>query len=493
MRFFHDHGFFSNLHFLTAKRQVEKKPLVNVAVRRVLGSLLGFVLLGHLAGAPENAGAQITPAYARSAAAVDFDQTIGMPPYVFRAYQFAAAEPGKVRVEVYIGMVNDILQFVKNPADSNYRAQYEVSITLWDKEKNPLDSRNWKRELVVADFDATNDRKKFNLEHAGFDLPPGDYEIALEITDRDTGKNLRDRRPLKLTPLAGEQIHLSSVIFTKAVPASMVNERDSLLQHYAALTTNLAVTASTARTEKQAPESREAMIGAAAYFEIYGAHAGETLQLQYELLDWRRQPQQTWNETLTVAQTPVRHLVDFAGKINQAGLHTFRLLVQRGAEAKAKAAQAEESFQVQINADPNFATALAANQALLYEPLRYIVKGADYKRIAETAAATRDSLVAAFWQQRDPDPGAAGNQLRDEFYRRVAFADLRFASALTGKAGWESDRGRIYIKYGPPREVHHQLAEQGAAPYEIWLYPDLDMHFVFRDKTGSGDFELINR
>lgn len=493
MWFYDNQGFFSNLHFVIAKNHVEKKPLVNVAVLTLIVCLVGFGLFGYMAGAPGNACAQAMPAYARSAAAVDFDQTIGMPPYVFRAYQFAAAEPGKVRVEVYIGMVNDILQFVKNPADSNYRAQYEVSITLWDKEKNPLDSRNWKRELAVADFDATNDRKKFNLEHAGFDLPPGDYEIALEITDRDTGKNLRDRRSLKLKPLTDEQIHLSSIIFTKAAPVAMAAERDSLLQHYAALTTSVPVEAPAARTGNHTTASGEAMTGAAAYFEIYGAKVGETVQLQYELLDWRQQPQQTWQETLTVAQTPVRHLVDFAGKINQAGLHTFRLTAQRGGDAKDKATKAEESFQVQINADPNYAAALAANQTLLYEPLRYIVKGADYKRIAETGAATRDSLVAAFWQQRDPDPGAAGNQLRDEFYRRVAFADLRFASAHTGKAGWESDRGRIYIKYGPPREVHHQLAEQGAAPYEIWLYPDLDLHFVFRDKTGSGDFELINR
>jgi GWxTD domain-containing protein len=130
---------------------------------------------------------------------------------------------------------------------------------------------------------------------------------------------------------------------------------------------------------------------------------------------------------------------------------------------------------------------------LLYEPLRYIVKSADYKRLTEVDSAARDSLVADFWRQRDPDPATSANQLREEFYRRVAFCDRRFASASAGKTGWETDRGRIYIKYGPPREVHHQLAEQGAPPYEIWLYPDLDLHFIFRDKTGSGDFELVNR
>ena len=442
--------------------------------------------------------------YARPAAAVDFDQTIGMPPYVFRTYQFAASPPGKIRVEIFIGMVNDILQFVKIFADSNpdsslvslnedrgYRAQYEINVTVWDKQKNAIDSRNWKRELVVKSFAATNDRKKLNLEHAAFDLPPGEYEVALEITDRDTGKNLRERRPLKLTAPEEKQLQLSSIVFTKPVPAAMAVPRDSLLRHFAAIAMSLPV-AARPQTEATANNARD-LVGAAAYFEIYGAPAGEKLQLHYQLLDWRRQVQEEWKETLTVAQTPVRHIVDFAGKIKQAGLHTFNLTVKRDAEAKQKDVAVEGSFQIQLSAEPNYTAAVSENKTLRYEPLRYVVKGAEYKRIVETGDAARDSLIAAFWRQRDPDPAAAGNQLQEEFYRRVAFADMRFAAANADKSGWESDRGRIYIKYGPPREVHHQFAEQGAAPYEIWLYPDLDLSFIFRDKSGSGDFELVNR
>jgi GWxTD domain-containing protein len=469
-----DHGFFSKHRLNLSENLVGKKLLAGFAAP--IRFVLWLVLLLYFGLAPEALRAQM--AASRSPAAMNFDQTIGMPPYIFRAYQFAAAEAGKVRVEVYLGMVNDILQFVKMAPDSNteihYRAQYEVNVTVWDKQKNPVDSRTWKRELVVDHFDATNDRKNLNIERAAFDLPPGEYEIALEITDRDTGKNLRQRRPLKLNAVNGRQLNLSSIVFTQ--PAASVLPRDSLLYHFAPIVL-----------------SKTSNRSGAAYFEIYSAQIGETLQLNYQILDWRRQVLQEWNETLTVTQTPVCHLVDFTGKINQAGLHTFHLAVKRRAGDKAKETAAEESFQVQISADQNYAAALAENKNLLYEPLRYIVKGADYKQIIEADEATRDSLVAAFWRQRDPEPAMSRNHLREEFYRRVAFAQMRFAAAGSGKAGWETDRGRIYIKYGPPREVHHQFAEQGATPYEIWLYPDLDLHFIFRDKTGAGDFELVNR
>ena len=509
-----DHGFLSNFCSINAENVFAKmRHAVSAAQFRLVG-LICLLLSAHFWLAAENANAQMASPYARPAAAADFDQTLGMPPYVFRTYQFAAPAPGKIRVEVFIGMINDILQFVKVSSDSSasplaalenrgYRAQYEVNITVWDKQKNAIDSRNWKRELIVKNFDATNDRKKLNLEHAAFDLPPGEYEVALEITDRDTGKNLRERRPLKLTAPEENQLQLSSIVFMKPAPAAMVAQRDSLLRHFAAITLNLPVAArppeGPTANAAHAMVGSKALAGAAAYFEIYGAPAGEKLQLHYQLLDWRRQVQAEWQETLTVAQTPVRHIVDFAGKIKQAGLHTFNLTIKRDAEAKPKDVIVEGSFQVQISAETNYAAAVSENKALPYEPLRYIAKGAEYKRLVETGEAERDSLIAAFWRQRDPDPAAAGNELQEEFYRRVAFADMRFAAANSNKsgskalAGWESDRGRIYIKYGPPREVHHQFAEQGASPYEIWLYPDLDLSFIFRDKTGSGDFELVNR
>jgi len=475
----------ANLPFLFAKQQLTSKCL---AIFLIAFDLLLF--------APGEVKAQMASTYARPAAA-DFDQTIGMPPYVFRTYQFAATDRGKVRVEVYLGMVNDILQFVKVTADSGedtrYRAQYEINVTIWDKQKNPVDSRNWKRELIVPNFDATNDRKKLNRERAAFDLPPGEYEVALEITDRDTGKNLRERRTLKLNAPDDSQLRLSSVVFTKPAAPEMTARRDSLLYHFAAITMSLPLGAR--RQDQATTKSSHDPAGVAAYFEIYGAKSGEPLELDYQILDWRRQILQEWKETLAVSETPVRHLVDLTGKISQAGLHTFHLAAKRGGDDKAKTAAAEENFQVQISADQNYAARLAENKTLLYEPMRYIVKGAEYKQMSEAAAATRDSLLAAFWRERDPDPATPANQLREEFYRRVAFAEVRFASASSGKAlsGWESDRGRIYIKYGPPREVHHQLAEEGAPPYEIWLYPDLDLNFIFRDKTGSGDFELVNR
>jgi GWxTD domain-containing protein len=461
---------------------------------------------------PEEGHAQISPAFEQPSAFVDFDQTLGMPPYVFRTYQFAVEQPVKatpvrVRLEVHIGMVNDILQFVKMAPDSSdeirFQAQYEVNLMIYDDRKNAVDSRNWKRELLANSFDATNDRKKLNREFAFFELPPGEYEIALEITDRDTGKKLRDRRPLKVEPLGDDQLRVSSIVFTQRPPKDAgpgalafaeIRDRAALRDSLPSNITSILMSLPPAVAENRAWDFTTDR--SAAYFEIYGVTAGETLQLQYEILDWRRQVIHAWEETLAVSQTPVCHLAHLEGKLTSPGQHTLRVTAQRagaGVSKHQREAKTEENFHVQISIDRNYTTQFLQNKNLLFAPLRYVARGAEYKRLAEADEVTRDSLITEFWRQRDPDPETETNALREEFYRRATFAEMRFAVSGIGKSGWETDRGRIYIIYGPPKEVHHQMAEQGSPPYEIWYYPDQDLYFVFRDKTGSGDFELVNR
>ena len=62
----------------------------------------------------------------------------------------------------------------------------------------------------------------------------------------------------------------------------------------------------------------------------------------------------------------------------------------------------------------------------------------------------RDQFIEAFWQRRDPTPDTAENEYKEEHYRRIAYANEHFAA---GMAGWSTDRGRIYVMYGPPDEI----------------------------------------
>jgi GWxTD domain-containing protein len=92
----------------------------------------------------------------------------------------------------------------------------------------------------------------------------------------------------------------------------------------------------------------------------------------------------------------------------------------------------------------------------------------------------RDQFIEAFWQRRDPTPDTEENEYKEEHYRRIAYANEHFAAGIPG---WKTDRGRMYIMYGPPDEIdshpsggtYERPMEEGGGetstfPFEDWRY-----------------------
>jgi len=105
-----------------------------------------------------------------------------------------------------------------------------------------------------------------------------------------------------------------------------------------------------------------------------------------------------------------------------------------------------------------------------------------------TTNAERDEFIERFWERRNPSPGGP-NQFKEEHYRRIAYANEHFASAVPG---WQTDRGHIYILYGPPDEIEPHPRAGGST---TWLYHHVEgvgdnATITFVDSTGRGDFRL---
>ncbi len=94
-----------------------------------------------------------------------------------------------------------------------------------------------------------------------------------------------------------------------------------------------------------------------------------------------------------------------------------------------------------------------------------------------------------FWARRDPIPQTMNNEALEEFLRRVDYANVHFSYFGNG---WKTDRGRIYIRYGPPSEVESHPMERNSPPYEVWYYDEEGLVFIFMDRYGIGDYKLIN-
>ena len=130
----------------------------------------------------------------------------------------------------------------------------------------------------------------------------------------------------------------------------------------------------------------------------------------------------------------------------------------------------------------------------LNEDVVYIIT--DEERSAFKALQTddeRQNFVEEFWLRRDPTPNTIENEFEDEHYRRIAYANDDFASVIPG---WKTDRGRIYIMYGPPDGIESHRAD-GEVPYpsEDWRYRHIEgiganILFEFVDVTGTGEYHV---
>ena len=130
----------------------------------------------------------------------------------------------------------------------------------------------------------------------------------------------------------------------------------------------------------------------------------------------------------------------------------------------------------------------------LNQDVVYII--ADAERAAFQKLTTdeeRQKFIDQFWLRRDPTPGTAQNEFKEEHYRRIEYANQRFRT-VSGQPGWQTDRGHMYIVYGPPDELedHPQGVRTG---YQIWLYHHVEgigdnVTITFVDRTGTRDYRL---
>ncbi len=142
----------------------------------------------------------------------------------------------------------------------------------------------------------------------------------------------------------------------------------------------------------------------------------------------------------------------------------------------------------------------------LDEDVKYIISGQEkdvFKKLTRTEE--KEQFVEQFWHRRDPDIRSAINEVKEEHYRRIAYANDHFTS---GFPGWMMDRGRTYIIHGEPVEIerhptggmYERKAYEGGGStttyaFEVWRYRHiegigLNVELEFVDPSGTGEYKL---
>jgi GWxTD domain-containing protein len=137
------------------------------------------------------------------------------------------------------------------------------------------------------------------------------------------------------------------------------------------------------------------------------------------------------------------------------------------------------------------ASELSDEQMLMSRDLLVYLASSREKALFESLdEAGKDNFIRRFWIQRDPERSAAGNPYLQEMTRRYEYVNDHYSGH---NPGWRTDRGRVYITYGPPKELERNISNPGTRDHEIWTYAiEGQGKFIFVDERGYGDYRLVH-
>jgi GWxTD domain-containing protein len=128
-----------------------------------------------------------------------------------------------------------------------------------------------------------------------------------------------------------------------------------------------------------------------------------------------------------------------------------------------------------------------------FKQAAYMMSKEDQKLYEQlTGLEAKRQFLAEFWGRRDPAPSTLENEFYLEYQRRIAHANENLRSFA--REGWQTDRGRVYIIYGPPNDIEFFPSTENNRPYERWRYDNLEggVEFIFVDRTGFKEYRLVH-
>lgn len=149
-----------------------------------------------------------------------------------------------------------------------------------------------------------------------------------------------------------------------------------------------------------------------------------------------------------------------------------------------------QSSEISKMGDPDLANKITQANYILPDDIRKSLEKL-------TDLSEKQRIFFDFWIKRD-QPKTRPLSSYIDYYTKVDIANQKFSSQKT--MGWKTDRGRIYIMYGPPDRTIDELFNTQAKPYIQWQYIGRGYRltegsrafFYFVDKMGGGNFTLVH-
>lgn len=390
---------------------------------------------------------------------------------------FASDSAGHSAFHIYYQIYTSQLLYARQRG--SFVARYSVSAVI-KKGKKQITSSEVDGVLKEETYEKTAGQRDFVLNGFRYLLPPGRYEITVTLRDLNADNSIPLSTTVIVPDYRSKRPVFSSILFARQIVADYDSSKhDSLSGSYIPpifAMDSLRVLPSCSRIYGD-DNSRLRF-----YLEYYARQDdSDSVRFIYEIKDMKNNlVYSRISESFLSTKMSLGDEIDLS--LLRPGVYD---LVVSAVDAKnRKFIAASGKFRISWSA-----LALVRNDyESAIEQLRYIATSTELSELKNTPENERAKAWNDFWKSKDPSPGTEENEIRDEYYRRIAYANEHFS--LPNKDGWKTDAGMVYITYGEPDEIERHPFDIESKPYEFWYYYNPRRTFLFVDINGYGEYVL---
>ncbi|MCB0833167.1 MAG: GWxTD domain-containing protein [Bacteroidetes bacterium] len=404
------------------------------------------------------------------------------PFFFLDAANVASKDSTKGRIEAFVKIAYNELLFAKFQANL-YRAQYEISYVLYDRAGNLINRDIQNREIITDKFAETESDLRYHFSRITLNVEPGEYSLVVTISDQETRREGQRKLNIPVRTFRDRLIGLSDLIFADKI------QKDSLLD-IVNIIPNVFRSFDNDYTKYRV------------FFEIYDSRfawknrdgtgqksvAEDVIKLRYRVLDKKQKVMFEDSSSTTVRQFQTFSSVE----LDKGKLSYGKYILDVTAYLDGQRATSKAIFDVRLStfANPTMNSGTFDLDAAIRQ-MRHVARSANLGKILKGEDSTKARFFSEFWRQRDPSPGTERNELMEEYYRRIDYANSYFTAG--NREGWDTDRGMVFVILNAPDDIERHPYDPDSKPYEVWYYYQANLKLFFVDYSQIGDYELANR
>ncbi len=409
----------------------------------------------------------LSPAWAKAQSDPAPATSTRVQPFTFDALTFAKTDAFgySSRLDLFVQVPFDNITFIKK--ENSFVGGYAITARVLDADEKLIKEKSWTRTLKQPSFDATKDAGAYDLSQDTLALDPGPYVVEVTFEDQESRKAWRLSRHISVRTFDRNAPALSDIMLV-----SRVHERNGRRSITPQIDANVA----------------DLTRGFSLFYEFYNPYDVTALRIHYRIL---RQGERitAQSQIQPVKKGPNSFITHVPTSELGFGAYQAEVLLTQPEDSLGEHPLARGMRPFTIEWSTGLATVAITNLDEAIDQMRYFASSDDIDTIrAATTDAEKRRRFEAFWERHNPTPGSPMNRAMVEYYKRVEYANVHFKHYV---AGWKSDRGMVYIIYGPPSYIDRHPFEVDTKPYEVWEYYDVNKRFLFMDESGFGDYRLL--